>query len=100
MRHGYLAMVMCLVLAGCFNPVATPESWAEPMLGRPIQYLYDLVAGDPESDVAKRGGIKKEGPLDNGNWIHIYPIDAYCDIHFETDPQGIVVAFRTVGENC
>ena len=95
-----IAVVACCLLGGCFNLVATPESWAMPMIGRPISYLYALVAEDPESNIAKRGGIRKQGPLTNGNWMHVYPLEAYCDIYFEVDPNGIVVGFRAVGENC
>lgn len=95
-----VAAVVCFLLGGCFNLVATPESMAEQMIGKPVSYLYDLVAEQPESKVARRGGIRKQGQMPNGNWVYIEPIEAYCDIYYEVDPNGIVLGFRAVGENC
>ncbi|MBI3319285.1 MAG: hypothetical protein HYZ89_01685 [Candidatus Omnitrophica bacterium] len=46
--------------------------------------------------------------LDNGNWVYVTPAGRFgtaigggeCFIHYEVNPEGIIVGARTEGKGC
>ena len=54
-----------------------------------------------EGSYASRIGWKETTyPLDNGNWVYVEPAGVGgkdCLIHWEVNPQGIIVGARTEG---
>ena len=62
-----------------------------------------------EGSYASRTGWKETTyPLDNGNWVYVTPAGVFgkafgggdCFIHYEVNPQGIIVNARTEGKGC
>jgi hypothetical protein len=55
---------------------------------------------EPESYASRIGWKTRTYELPNGNWVHVAPDRKDCEVHFEVDKAGIVVAYQLVGEGC
>jgi hypothetical protein len=95
-----IALVLLLsVQAGCISQIPTLREWADQCIGLPVAELQAMEA-EPESYASRVGWKTKRYELPNGNWVHVAPDRKDCEVHFEVDKAGIVVAYQLVGEGC
>lgn len=93
-----MALVFCL-LSGCISQIPSLRKWADQCVGLPVAELQAMEA-EPESYASRVGWKTKRYDLPNGNWVHVAPDRKDCEVHFEVDKAGIVVAYQLVGEGC
>ena len=70
-------------------------------VGQPIEGIRQRISrkGSYASSI---GWEETTYPLDNGNWVYVEPdgVDRDCFIHWEVNPEGIIVGVRTEGKGC
>lgn len=49
---------------------------------------------------SKIGWQEKTYTLDNGNWVYITPDRPDCFMHWEVNPEGIIIDYKTEGKRC
>jgi len=87
-----------LLIIGCLSQIVSIEDYTKSGIGRPIEETKELMAR-PESYASRIGWIEKTYPLPNGNRIYVEPDSKNCFIHWEVNPQGIIVGYKLEG-NC
>lgn len=92
---GWLAAAL-LVLTGC---ATTTEDFAQGWVGEPIADLVEAKK-KPDSYAQQSGWKEQRYDLKNGNWVYVSPSKEGCIIHWEVDPRGVIVGFRTEGGEC
>lgn len=68
-------------------------------IGKPVAKVIALDQR-PDSYASDIGWTEKRYELGDGNWVYVSPGAPQCEIHFEVNPQGIVVGFRLLGSRC
>lgn len=87
-------------ISGCLiSQIASFDEYTKGWIGEPIGELQEIHSR-PGSYVYKHGGVKKTYSLSNGNWIYVVPHREECLIHWEVNPKGIIVGYRTEGGGC
>jgi hypothetical protein len=68
-------------------------------IGRPIKDRQNMMfrSGDYPSSI---GWQEKTYTLNNGNWVYVEPVRPDCFIHWEVNPQGIIIGYKTEGKRC
>jgi len=51
-----------------------------------------------ESYASRIGWKEKTYQLNNGNWVYVEPDSKNCFIHWEVNPQGIIVGYKLEGK--
>lgn len=100
--HTETILMLCILLAGCVS-VPSPSHWAESGIGTHIEVLIALDAkamADPRNYIHKIHWKETTYPLENGNWVYVTPAGKGCFVHFEVNPEGIIVGYRLVGDRC
>lgn len=92
-------VVMSLGMIACVSQIPDLQTWAEQNVGRPVAELEAMDAR-PQSYASRINWRKTTIALDNGNWIYVHPDRPGCQIHFEVNPQGIILGYTPVGEGC
>ncbi len=87
-----------ILLNGCLSNIASIEEYSKYSLGRDIKEKQTIVS-DSHSYAARIGWEEKTYQLDNGNWVYVEPDSKNCFIHWEVNPQGIIVGYKLEG-NC
>ncbi len=100
----FASMMLCL--CGCpSTPLKGP--YLRSGIGQPIEGVRQRIAR--EGSYASSIGWKETTyPLDNGNWVYVDPAGEIgklvgggeCFIHWEVNPQGIIVGAHTEGKGC
>ena len=54
----------------------------------------------PKTHASKIGWRETTHRLKNGNLDYVEPVRSGCYIHWEVNPQGIIVGFQTEGNRC
>jgi hypothetical protein len=93
-------IILCAVAAcSACQGIPTIDEWASPLIGMPVEHLRALDRR-PESRASRIGWVEKTYPLRNGNWAYVQPTADRCELHFEVNPDGIIVGYRPMGEGC
>lgn len=90
---------MCLGIAACVSQIPDLHTWAQQGVGRPVSELEARDA-QPQSYASRIGWQKTTYALDNGNWVYVHPDRPDCQIHFEVNPENIIVGYTPVGAGC
>ena len=85
-----------LLLVGCAIPPV--HHWAQSVIGQDINKFKR--ESPPDSYASRIGWKETTYSLENGNWVYVYPIRANCYVHFEVNPQGVIVGFKNEGTAC
>lgn len=95
----WLSVAAALILCGCPS-VPTLRSDIRHGIGLPIDKVKEAGAKPSILDGYKSEIEWKETTyqLDNGNWVWVEVAWKDCFIHWEVNPQGIVVGARTEGK--
>lgn len=83
------------LLAAC----ATAEDRAQDWVGEPISDLIEAKQ-KPDSYASKSGWKEQKYDTKNGHWVYVSPSNEGCIIHWEVDKRGVIVGFRTEGNQC
>jgi len=96
---GWLGLMV--VLQGC-PTIPSLKNYTKGWVGRPIEELKEVDAlPSVYDDYAMRIGWQETTyRLDNGNWVYVQLDSKDCFIHWEVNPQGIIVGSRTEGKGC
>ena len=100
--HIETILMLCILLVGCVS-VPSPSHWAESGIGTHIDVLRALDAkamADPRTYIHKIHWKETTYPLEDGNWVYVTPVGKGCFVHFEVNPEGIIVGYRLVGDLC
>ena len=100
MINAKLVAFIPLLLAACASP--PPPLFTEhanPWVGQP---LAQRIAFDqrPESYASRSGWKDTRYFLENGNSIYESPEKEGCIVHWEVDPKGMIVGYRSEGGKC
>ena len=95
-------VAIALVLSGCVSQVASLRDYKKNWIGHPINELEEAVARPSAIDEYKKtiGWKETTYKLDNGNSVFVELAATDCFIHWEVDPQGIIIDARTEGNGC
>ncbi len=94
-----LLTVSLATLTACVSQIPRLKDWADANVGLPIAELQAMEA-QPQSYSSWRGRPPRQYPLPGGNWVHVHPDRDNCDVHFEVNPDGIVVGYTLQGTGC
>ena len=94
----FLAMFM-LFLQGCLSQIAPVSKAAPTWIGSPIKDMQNVMSR-PGSYASRIGWKQKTYKLDNGNWVFVEPVYPTCFVHWEINPEGIIVNYKTEGKGC
>jgi hypothetical protein len=98
--HPRSMILLTLALAACASP---PQplftEHANPWIGQPLE---SRIAFDkrPDSYASRSGWKDTRYQLENGNAIYASPESEGCIVHWEVDPKGIIVGYRSEGGQC
>jgi hypothetical protein len=92
-------VLLCSLLAACISQIPGLREWADQRIGQPVAEQQRLDA-EPESYASRVGWQTKTYELPNGNWVYVSPDRDDCEVHFEVDKAGIMIAYQLVGEGC
>ena len=98
-----LLLVVCLLgLCGCASQIVSLREYTKNWIGHPIDELKEAVSRPNIWDAykAKIGWKETTYHLENGNWVWVEVDSKNCFIHWEVNPQGIVVGAHTEGNGC
>ncbi len=91
-------MFFALLTVSCLSQIVSIEDYTKNWIGRPVEENRRLGAR-PESYASRIGWKEKTYNLENGNWVYVEPDSPGCFIHWEVNPQGIIVGYKLEG-NC
>lgn len=98
-HHAPLLAAILATLTACGSQIPRLRDWADECVGRPIAEIKAMEAR-PESYSSWRGRPPREYTLPGGNWVHVSPDRDNCDVHFEVNPEGLVVGYTLQGSGC
>lgn len=83
----------------CLNGCSIPPvgKYAQSWIGHSIEEKKKGVTG-PGSYAARIGWKETTYQLDNGNWVYVEADNKNCFIHWEVNPQGIIVGYKLEGK--
>jgi hypothetical protein len=93
-----LILFTTLFAVSCLSQIVSIEDYTNNWIGRPIEETRRLNLR-PESYASRIGWKEKTFQLDNGNWVYVEPDRPGCFIHWEVNPQGIIVSYK-LEDNC
>lgn len=108
-RPNRLLLASCLMglLGGCVSQIPSLKSYLKTGMGLPIAEVQQRMSR-PSSYASSIGWQETTYPLDNGNWVYVEPTGEHgkllgggpCFVHWEVNPEGIIVGAHTEGEGC
>jgi hypothetical protein len=94
-----VAIIFTAVLInGCWSQILPINDYAKQGIGMHIDKIKKL-ASEPGSYASRSGWHEKTYKLENGNWVYVELDSKNCFIHWEVNPEGIIVNYRLEG-NC
>lgn len=87
-----------LLISSCLSQILSIDDYTKSWIGQPIEEKKKPSLR-PESYASRIGWKEKTYPLKNGNWVYVEPDSKNCFIHWEVNPQGIIVGYKLEG-NC
>ena len=97
-----LLVGVLLLLCGCVSQILSLKEYTRGWIGHPIDELKEATSRPNVWDEYKAeiGWKETTYPLPNGNWVYVELDRKDCFIHWEVNPQGIIVGSRTEGKGC
>lgn len=93
-----LAVTCVLALNGCLSQIAPVKESAQHWIGHNIKELEK--ASELPSYQPKDKWPFRTYQLANKNLIYVDLVRPNCYIHWEVNPQGIIVGYKTEGDRC
>jgi len=93
---------VALMLCGCGSQIASIKERTQSWIGHPINEIKEGASLPNVYDKYKAAIGWKETTynLPNGNWVYVELNNKNCFIHWEVNPQGIIVGAHTKGTGC
>lgn len=92
-------ILFTILLYGCLSQIDPLEEFVKAWVGRPLSELKEVISR-PESYPSRIGWKETTYKFDNGNLVYIEPVRPNCFIHWEVNPEGIIVGYKTEGKKC
>lgn len=102
MKKIIVILVVCLFISpffiiGCGSQIVSIDEATKHWVGRPIKELKEILSR--RGSYASRIGWKEKNyPLANGNWVYVEPDSNNCFVHWEVNPNGIIVGYKLEGD--
>jgi len=93
-----LAVACVLTLNGCLSQIVSLDEHTKGWIGRNISEMKDIMLR-PGSYATSINWKENTYKLPNGNMVFVEP-EPRCLIHWEVNPQGIIVGYKTEGDRC
>ena len=96
----FVVSIIFLVISinGCLRQIPTIGEYTNYWVGKPVEEKKKQTLRS--TTYASRIGWKeKTYKLDNGSWVYVEPDSKNCFIHWEVNPEGIIVSYKLEG-NC
>jgi len=96
-----LALIALLILLpyGCLSQIAPIGDFTKGWIGSSISEKREIAAR-PSSYASRTGWKEKTYQLGGGNWVYVEPVRPDCFVHWEVNPQGIIVGYKLDGQRC
>lgn len=95
-----LLLLIVMLFYGCLcSQIASFEEYTNGWIGQPVKDLREVILR-PTSYASRIGWKETTYDLNNGNWVYVQPDRKGCLIHWEINPRGIIVGYKTEGERC
>lgn len=94
-----VAVVFLLNTSGCSFSIPTLKGHRKEGMGLPISVLKEINVRDG-SYASSIGWKETTYTLPNGNWVYVDPYAPNCLVHWEVNPEGIIVGSRVEGNGC
>jgi hypothetical protein len=92
-------IILVFLLQGCLSQIVPLEEYIDAWKGRPLSEHKDVMLRQG-SYPSRIGWQEKTYKLDNGNLVYVEPIRPDCFIHWEVNPEGIIIGYKTEGNRC
>ena len=91
-----------LIMSGCLSQIAPLSEYKKSWIGHPISELKEAMSHPNVMDSykSKIGWKDRTYELPNGNSVFAELEWKDCVIHWEVNPEGIIVGSRTEGNGC
>ena len=95
-------VIAFLFFGGCIRNIATLDEYTQNWIGRNIEELkeVDSKPAGYDSYAESIGWKGKTYELDNGHWVYVELDSKDCFIHWEVNPEGIIVGYKLEGDGC
>lgn len=101
-RWELTALLLCAafvsVHSGCTSQIVPLDRYLKGWMGRDIDELRQVMAM-PESYASQIHWKETTYMLPNGNSVFVEP-EPHCTIMWEVDKKGVIVGYKTEGEEC
>lgn len=85
-------LVIVMLMAGCMSQIMSLDEMTRSWIGHPIAAVKAAVER-PQSYASRIGWKEETYRLASGNWVYIEPDTLGTFIHWEVNPQGIIVGY-------
>ena len=96
--RGCCLLLSLVFLYGCASHLNLAEHRQE-WITRPLSELKQTMSR-PDSYASKIGWKETTYQLANKNYVFVEPMSADCSVHWEVNPEDIIVGFRAKGSGC
>jgi hypothetical protein len=91
-----ILLLLMFLLHGCLSQIAPVDSSSKSWIGHSIAEREAI----PNPYASSIGWKEKIYRLDNGMLVYVEPVRPGCFIHWEVNPQGIIVGYKLEGNRC
>ncbi|MEM5789373.1 MAG: hypothetical protein AAGU11_18835 [Syntrophobacteraceae bacterium] len=88
-----LIVTILLSFTGCFSQILSVDEYTRLWIGHPIEEKMKST-DHPNSYASSIGWKRTTYSLDNGNKVYIEPEKPRTFIHWEVNPQGIIIGAK------
>ena len=92
-----VVVFVALCVSSCISQIASIGDYTKNWMGKTLEEKRKPTLR-PESYASRIGWKEKTYRLDNGNWVYVEPDSPGCFIHWEVNPQGIIVGYKLEGK--
>ena len=93
----YFSICLMLFSVGCLSNIVSIDEHTKYWVGHHIEEKKAVV-NDSHSYASRSGWKERTYQLGNGNWVYVQPDSPNCIIHWEVNPQGIIVGYKLEGK--
>jgi hypothetical protein len=94
-----LILIFVLFQIGCVSQIVSMDEYTSNWMGRPIDDLRDI-AKRPTTYSSRINWNETTYRLEEGNWAYIHPVREDCFVHWEVNPENIIIDYKIEGNKC
>jgi len=91
-----------LFINGCISQIVSFDDYRKNWIGHPVESLKkaDSLPSASDSYANEIGWKETTYDLKNGNWVYVELARKDCFIHWEVNPNGIILGSTFKGKGC